>query len=115
MIGSAPSRRTTPAAIFVVVLSSGPYIATVPTGYCGGVGGKAVKQSRRNSPRRTEADKVATVRRHVPVSVGGADQPRRVAERAATHYTAVLVIDAISVFLFFISPLAWASWATLVS
>src|SRR5262245_48243601 len=35
MIGSAPSCRITPAAIFVVVLSSGPYRATVPRGYCG--------------------------------------------------------------------------------
>src|SRR5262249_53075003 len=34
-IGSAPSCRITPAAIFVVVLSSGPYMATVPMGYCG--------------------------------------------------------------------------------
>src|SRR5262249_35575716 len=34
-IGSAPSCRITPAAIFVVVLSSGPYVATVPMGYCG--------------------------------------------------------------------------------
>src|SRR5262249_49502672 len=33
-IGSAPSRRITPAAILVVVLSSGPYRATVPRGYC---------------------------------------------------------------------------------
>src|SRR5262249_23911296 len=35
-IGSSPSWRITPAAIFVVVLSSGPYVATVPMGYCGG-------------------------------------------------------------------------------
>src|SRR5262249_42042863 len=35
MIGSAPSRRITPAPIFVVVLSSGPYVASVPMGYCG--------------------------------------------------------------------------------
>src|SRR5262249_52489705 len=34
-IGSAFSFRITPAAIFVVVLSSGPYRATVPRGYCG--------------------------------------------------------------------------------
>src|SRR5215471_15653639 len=38
-IGSAPSCRITPAAIFVVVLSSGPYRATVPMGYSGGFGG----------------------------------------------------------------------------
>src|SRR5262249_40568849 len=36
MMGSAPSRRITPAAILVVVVSSGPYMATVPMGYCGG-------------------------------------------------------------------------------
>src|SRR5262245_57219732 len=35
MIASAPSRRITPAAIFVVGLSSGPYVATVPMGHCG--------------------------------------------------------------------------------
>src|SRR5262245_20912516 len=35
MIGSAPSCRITPAAIFVVVLSSGPYMASVPMAYCG--------------------------------------------------------------------------------
>src|SRR5262249_19217364 len=34
-IGSAPSRRMTAAAIFVVVWSSGPYRATVPRGYGG--------------------------------------------------------------------------------
>src|SRR5262245_37535556 len=34
-IGSAPSCGITPAAIFVVVLSLGPYISTVPRGYCG--------------------------------------------------------------------------------
>ena len=41
IIDSAPSRRMTAAAIFVVVLSSGPYRATVPRGHCGG---KGVKQ-----------------------------------------------------------------------
>src|SRR5262249_17940886 len=34
MIGSAPSPTLTPAAIFGVVLSSGPYQANVPIGYC---------------------------------------------------------------------------------
>src|SRR5262245_63892045 len=72
-------------------------------------------QSGRKSPGRTEADKVATVRRHVPVTVGGADQPRRIGERAATHCTALLVIDATSIFLFFFSPLTLTSWITLVS
>jgi hypothetical protein len=34
-VREAPSCRITPAAIFVVVLSSGPYRATVPMRYCG--------------------------------------------------------------------------------
>src|SRR5262249_22234793 len=34
-IGSAPSCRITPAAIFVVVLVAGRYMGRVPMGYCG--------------------------------------------------------------------------------
>src|SRR5262249_14412831 len=37
IIASAPSCTITPAAILVVVLSSGPYKATVPMGYTGGL------------------------------------------------------------------------------
>src|SRR5262249_7412937 len=82
MIGSAPSYRITPAAIFVVVLSSGPYRATVAMRGCGGRG-KAVKQSRRKCPRRTEADIAETVRRHDPGTEGRADDHRPKVERAA--------------------------------
>src|SRR5262249_16843578 len=52
------------------------------------VRGKAVKRSRRKSPRRTEADNVTTVRRHAPETVGTADARRRIEERTATHHTA---------------------------
>ncbi len=51
------------------------------------VRGKAVKPSRSKSPRRTEPDKVVTERRHVPVTVGTADDRRLIEERAATQHT----------------------------
>ena len=42
----------------------------------------------RQGTRRTEADIVVTVRRHVPVTVGRADVRRLIVERAATQHTA---------------------------
>src|SRR5262249_47010799 len=56
------------------------------------VGSKAVKQSRRKSPRQTEADIAVTERRHIPDTVGGADAHRMIAERAATQHTGFLSI-----------------------
>jgi hypothetical protein len=42
----------------------------------------------RQGTRRTEADIVVTVRRHIPVTVGGADVHSLIVERAATQHTA---------------------------
>src|SRR5262249_53413491 len=53
------------------------------------VRGKAVKRSRRKSPRRTEPDIVVTGRGREPVTVGTADVRRRIVERAATQHTAI--------------------------
>src|SRR5258708_6379177 len=50
-------------------------------------GGKGVKPSRGNSPRRAEADGGAPVRRQDPHTVGGADGHRCIEKRAATQHT----------------------------
>ena len=55
--------------------------------------GKAVKPSRRKSPRRTKTDVAGPERRHTAVTVGRTHVRRRIDERAATQHTAILVIN----------------------
>src|SRR5262249_56821472 len=50
--------------------------------------GRCLRILARQGTRRTEADIVVTVRRHVPVTVGRADVRRLIVERAATQHTA---------------------------
>jgi hypothetical protein len=49
---------------------------------------KCLRILARQGTRRTEADIVVQVRRHIPVTVGGADIHRLIVERAATQHTA---------------------------
>src|SRR5262249_51741810 len=55
--------------------------------------GKAVKQSRRKSPRRTKTEVVAPVRRHIEVTVGRTHERRLKGERAATQHTGMCTCD----------------------
>ncbi len=52
---ATPSWRITPAAILVVLLSSGPYIATVPTGYFGPDSGEGWSLRRGHHPGSSSA------------------------------------------------------------